>query len=573
MRMSALFGRTLRDAPADAEVAGHRLLVRGGFVRSLGSGIYSCLPLAVRSLRKIEAILREEMDRIGGQEIEAPVVQPADLWKRSGRWRAVGAELTRFTDRADRDLVLAMTAEEAVAEITRSEVRSHRDLPRLLYQIGRKWRDDPRPRAGLIRVREFTMKDSYSLDATEEGLDGQYEAHRGAYLRVFRRCGLPVLEVQAETGMMGGSDSAEFMYLSEIGEDTVAICSGCGYAANRQIAGFRKEPLPTEAPRRLEKVATPGASTIDGLARFLGVLPTRTAKAVFLVGARRGSNTEEFVIAIVRGDMELSLSKVAAALGVGELRPATDEEIRAAGAVPGYGSSVGLPDVLVVADDLIPLSTNLVVGANEPDAHLTGANYGRDFTAAVVADIAAARAGDPCPECGVALQMRRGVEVGNIFKLGTRYSESLGCFYHDPGGAEKPVVMGSYGIGVGRLLACIAEEHHDEHGLRWPVSVAPYQVCLVNLAADPHPADRLYARLQGTGLEVLYDDRAERAGVKFNDADLIGTPLRVTVGDRSLVRGEAEVKRRDRAEGISVALDATADHLTKELEALRGGPG
>jgi prolyl-tRNA synthetase len=563
--MSRLFGRTLREVPADSDTAGNALLVRAGFIRRHGAGIYSYLPLAVKSLSRIGRILREEMERIGGQELATPVVHPAELWEQSGRLGSVGPELTRFTDRADRELVLAMTAEEAVAALARSEVRSHRDLPRLLYQIQTKWRDDPRPRAGLIRVREFVMKDSYSLDADEAGLDRQYQAHREAYGRIFARCELPALEVAAEVGMMGGLASAEFMYRSPIGEDTVVRCEACGYAANRQVARFAKKDKNGEEAEPLRRVATPDATTIEELARFLSVPHTRTAKAVFLVA----EGTDQLILAVVRGDMELAPGKLAAAVGASTaLRPATDEEIRRCGVVPGYGSPVGARGARVVVDDLIPRSPNLVAGANEEGFHLTGCNYGRDYEADVVADIVLAREGDGCPECGAPLGSDRAVEVGNIFKLGTRYSEAMGCLFHDAAGGERPVVMGSYGIGLGRLLACIAEEHHDEAGLCWPPSVAPFDVHLVGLSRDPAQCDELYEALLASGLEVLYDDRPERAGVKFNDADLIGVPVRLTLGDRSLERGEVELKVRTRKERIGVVLDEAPARSRAELASL-----
>jgi prolyl-tRNA synthetase len=590
MRMSRLFGRTLREAPADSDTAGNTLLVRAGFIRRHGAGIYSYLPLAVRSLARIGRILREEMERIGGQELSTPVVHPAELWEQSGRLSHVGPELTRFLDRSGGELVLAMTAEEAVAALARTEVRSHRDLPRLVYQIQTKWRDDPRPRAGLIRVREFVMKDSYSLDVDEQGLDRQYQAHRAAYRRIFERCGLPAIEVAADVGMMGGLESAEFMYLSTIGEDTVVRCEKCGYAANRQIARLTKHADGREDPAPLQEVATPGATTIEELTRFLNIPPRRAAKAVFLVA----EGSEELILAVIRGDMELAPSKLAAALArppsailettepghsqpAGDvpagatLRPATEEEIRRCGVIPGYGSPVGARGARVVVDDLITRSPNLVAGANKEGSHLVGCNYGRDYNADVVADIVMAREGDGCPECGNSMRADRAVEVGNIFKLGTRYSRALGCTFHDAGGEELPVVMGSYGIGVGRLLACIAEEYHDQAGLCWPVSVAPYDVHLVGLCRDPGPCESLYEALLAEGFEVLYDDRPERAGVKFNDADLIGVPLRLTLGDRSLERGEVELKIRTRGEKVGLALDGAAAMVRAELARLVKG--
>ena len=424
MRMTRLFSQTLREAPGDAEVISHQLLVRAGFIRQLGAGIFSYLPLARRSLTKIENIMREEMDRIGGQEMTMPVVHPADLWQATGRWYQIGSEMGRFKDKTDHDMVLAMTHEEVVADLARSIVRSYRQLPALIYHIQTKWRDEPRPRAGLIRVREFTMLDSYSLDADSDGLARQYDAHYQAYFRIFDRCGLPVIAVKSDTGMMGGKLAHEYMYLTDIGEDTLILCDGmpgsaghgCGYTANRQVAAFRKEAPPAEAPLPIEKVATPHTTTIADLAVFLGVPEAKTAKAVFLMaelphpnlppsprgGSRQGE--AKFVFAVIRGDMEVNETKLANAVKAKALRPATEAEIRAVGATPGYASPVGLRNVLVVADDLIPQSPNLVAGANEDGYHLLNVNYGRDYTAAIICDIAAARDGDACAQCGSPLR-------------------------------------------------------------------------------------------------------------------------------------------------------------------------
>ncbi len=571
MRMSQLFGRTLRDPPADAAVESHGLLVRAGFVQPLAAGIFTSLPLAQRSLAKIADILRQEMDRIGGQEISMPVVQPAEIWRESGRFFEVGAELGRFADRSDREMVLAMTAEEVVGDLVRKEIRSYRQLPRLLYQIQMKWRDDPRPRAGMIRAREFTMLDSYSLDANSEGLDAQYRAHCQAYFRIFQRCDLPVVAVRSDVGIMGGDLAHEFIYLTPSGEDTVLVCGQCGYRANRQVARFAKPAPPVETPLSLEKVATPDATTIDALARFLGVPRSQTAKAVFLVATLSGEDeegAERLVFAVVRGDMELNEAKLAGALKARSLRPATQNEIREAGAVPGYASPVGLRDALVVVDDLVTASPNLVAGANEEGYHLLNANYGRDYTADWVGDIAAAQSGDPCPDCGSPLEAHRGVEVGNIFKLGTRYSEAMGSRFLDAHGRSRPVVMGSYGIGLQRLLASIAEEHHDDRGLAWPISVAPYQVHLVALRGGEEEAERLYRALQDARIDVLYDERQESPGVKFADADLIGVPLRLTLSQRSLAEGGAELKHRARDETRTLSLETAVPELASQISEL-----
>lgn len=574
MKMSQLFSHTLREAPAEAESAGHQLLLRAGFIRQLAAGIFSSLPLGIHSIRKIEQILREELNAIGGQEITMPVVHPAELWQESGRWYKIGSEMGRFRDKNERDMVLGMTHEEVITDLARKEIRSYRQLPQLLYQIQTKWRDDPRPRAGLIRAREFTMKDSYSLDADWDGLDIQYQRHYEAYFRIFHRCGLAdVFAVKSDVGMMGGKEAHEFMYPSPLGEDTLMVCDACGYSANRQVARFQKPSAAPAAPKPVEKVATPGAKTIQALADFLGIPESQTAKAVFMVAevASAEGKRDQFVFAVVRGDMEVNETKLAHAVGALEMRPAREEEIRAVGAAPGYASPVGLSNVLVVVDDLVTTSPNLAAGANEDGYHLVNTNYGRDYTAAIVADIVAAADGSACPECSQPLRSVRGVEVGNIFKLGTHFSESMGATFTDEDGRERPIVMGSYGIGLGRLLACVAEAHHDDNGLIWPAAVAPFHVHLVVLPGKGSEAElistgeRLYHTLTAAGIETLYDDRPESPGVKFNDADLIGLPVRVTVSGRAIQQGGVEVKRRDRPEKWIVPLEELVTRLRAEL--------
>lgn len=592
MRMSQLFSQTLREVPAEADVSSHQLLLRAGFITQLATGIFSYLPLARQSLKRIETIIRQEIDAIGGQELTMPVVQPGDLWKESGRWYKIDAEMGRFNDRTGREMALGMTHEEVVADLVRKEIRSYRQLPSLVYQIQTKWRDDPRPRAGLVRTREFTMKDSYSLDADWEGLDRQYKAHYQAYFNIFRKCGLDVIAVGADVGMMGGVLAHEFMYLSPIGEDTLLLCEACGFSANRQIAKFQKKALPKDTLQPVEKVATPDCKTIEALANFLGVKQEQTAKAVFMIASVKSTEKKEyqdkFIFAIVRGDMEVNETKLANAINARSLRPATEEEIRSVGAEPGYASPVGLQrhqnslPVVVVVDDLIPESTNLVSGANEAGSHLRNVNFGRDFTADVIEDICAARDGDACPNCGKELRAVRGVEVGNIFKLGTYYADSMGTKYLDQNGQEKPVIMGSYGIGLGRLLACIAEANHDAKGLCWPVSVAPFPVHIVLLAgrakggqlnqeqnASEQAAEDLYQQLTKAGIASLYDDRVESPGVKFNDADLIGLPLRITIGERSLTQGGVELKRRDGEEKEIAPLDRVVERVREVLAGMQ----
>ncbi len=573
MRMSKHFGLTLRQAPADSDVISHQLLLRAGYIRPLAAGVYSYLPLAYRTLKKIENIIRQEIDAIGGQEITLPIVHPGELWKETNRWYEIDASLTRFQDRAGRDMALGMTHEEVIADLVRKDIRSYRQLPQLLYQIQTKWRDEARPRAGLIRVREFTMKDSYSLDADEEGLDKQYRAHYQAYFNIYHRVSLPTIAVASDVGMMGGKLAHEFMYLTPIGEDTLLLCDACGYAANREVARFQKPPAPQEAQRPMEKVATPDANTIDALAAFLGIPKSKTAKAVFMMATRVEGDVErqQFVFAVVRGDMELNEAKLGNVVKAKTLRPATEEEIRARGAVAGYGSPVGVRDCLIVADEAVAASPNLVAGANEAGYHLLNVNLGRDYSADIVADIVSAADGAACPTCGAVLRAVRGVEVGNIFKLGTRYTEKLGATFLDKDGQARPVVMGSYGIGVGRLMACIVEHHHDAAGIIWPISVAPYQVHLVVLPGDgaEAAADQLYDELTRAGIEVLYDDRDERAGVKFNDADLIGIPLRLTVSKRSLEKQGVEYKRRSAKEGDLIPLHEVVGVVQAEIAALQ----
>ena len=570
MRRSMLFCETLRQNPADAEAAGHQLLLRGGFVQPLAAGIVSLLPLGERVRRKIEAILREEMDAAGGQEIAMPVVQPGDLWRESGRWQIIGPELARFRDRGDRDMVLAMTHEEVITDLLRRQIRSYRQLPVMLYQIQTKFRDEPRARGGLIRTREFTMKDGYSCHASVEDLDRYYPRMYQAYFNIFRRAGLAPIAVLSDPGMMGGTMAHEFMFVNPIGEDTLFLCDGCGYAANREVATFRKEEPPAEALLPLEEVATPGTATIAALADFLGVPASRTAKATFFV---ENGGDDKLIFAVVRGDMEVNEIKLSNAAGVTEVRPATVEELAGTGIVPGYASPIGMRGATVVVDDLAARAPNLVAGANREGYHLRHTNAGRDYTPDIVADIAAAYEGAACPDCGAAVRAVRGVEIGQIFKLGTRYSAALGATFLDEGGQLREIIMGCYGIGVGRLIACLAEEHRDERGLVWPATVAPFDAYLVGLdlddAAIRDAAEGLYRDLAAAGVDVLYDDRDERAGVKFNDADLIGLPLRLTLGRRALAQGAVEVRGRKTGETQLVPLTEAADYVRGEIERLK----
>lgn len=577
MRMSRLFFQTLREVPADADTVSHQLMLRAGLIHQIAAGIFDYLPLALRVKHKIEEILREEMDAIGGQEVTLPMVHPAELWQKSGRWRQIGSDMARFKDRAGRDMCLGMTHEEIMADLAHKFISSYRQLPAMLYQIQTKFRDEPRPRAGLIRVREFTMKDAYTFDRDAAGLDAYYPHFYQAYFNIFHRCDLDVVAVASDTGMMGGSMAHEFMALTPIGEDTLVICDQCGYSANRQVATFRKPAPPLDAPKALEEVATPNARTIADLTAFLGIPESETAKAVFLIADLEqpdGTVTEQFIFCVVRGDMELNETKLTNKLKARRLRPAVHEEITAVGAEAGYGSPIGIQRecVLLVVDDLAAASPNLVAGANKAGYHLRNTNHGRDYTADIVADIVAASDGHACPTCGSLLYTARGVEVGNIFKLGAKYSLAMDATYLDENGETRPIVMGSYGIGSGRLMAVLIEEHHDENGIKWPITVAPYQVLLVSLATEKTPevveaAEKIYHDLQRAGVEVLYDDRDERAGVKFNDADLLGIPIRLTLGAKGLKNGVVEMKLRRNGEQGEIALGALVADVAALVEA------
>ncbi len=542
MRMSRLFGKTLRQAPATAETPSHRLLSQAGLVQQLASGVYSYLPIGWRALRKVEQIIREESDAVGGHELRMPTLHPAELWEESGRREAMGEIMFGLRDRRQRELVLGPTHEEIIVGLYKSVVQSYRDLPVMPYQIQTKFRDEPRPRGGLIRLREFAMHDLYSFDADWEGLDVSYQKMWQCYKNIFDRCGVPTVTVEADSGAIGGKESQEFMCLTDAGEDEALICPGCGYAANAEKAGFQKRRLEPEELLPLEEVSTPGVTAIDDLARFLDVPPWKTLKSVFYMADGRP------VFVAIRGELAVNETKLRNALGASDLHLMDAVEAREAGLEAGFASPIGLKNAYVVADDSAPGSPNLVAGANKPDTHLRNVTYDRDWKADIVTDVALARGGEPCPNCGRELEIKRGIEVGHIFKLGTFYSEKLDATYLAADGSTKPAIMGTYGIGLERLLATIIEANHDEKGIIWPSSVAPYQVHLVALNIEQpevkETAERLYADLQAGGVEVLYDDREESPGVKFNDADLLGMPLRVTVSPRTREKGSVELKRR-----------------------------
>lgn len=572
MRVSALFGTTRRSAPTE-ELVSHQLLLRAGFVQQLATGLYSYLPMGWRTEQKIRRILREEMNALGGQELCMPMVHPADLWQRTGRWNTVDEVLLRFQDRRGRDMVLALSHEEVVADLTAANVSSYRDLPRIVYQIQTKFRDEARSRGGLVRTREFTMKDSYSLDRDQAGLERAYIAHFHAYFKIAARAGIPVVAVLSDVGMMGGHLAHEFIYLTDDGEDTLVFCDNCGYAANQEVAASALPEPETEAERELEEVETPGAATVAELAAFLKVDPSRIAKSVAFMAELERGQKPQLVLALVPGQSEVNLACLRNATGAVELRAATPDEVKRAGGVPGYMSPRGLPEgaAIVVADEAIARRRNLVTGANREGWHLRNFNLARDCRVDSLARLASATTGDPCSICGTPLRIRRGIEYGNIFQLGTDYSVSLGALYNDEEGQQLPVVMGSYGIGVGRMLACIAEEHHDDRGLALPIGVAPYEVALISVGHDQpvtQLAEATYRQLEDAGVEVLFDDRDASPGVKFADADLRGIPLRVTISPRSLKAEGAEFKRRI-GEPRTVSRGSILAEVLEELDALR----
>ena len=572
MKMSKLVGRRIKEVPRDAETASHIFLIRGGYARMVSAGIYTLLPIGHRVAAKIEAIVREEMDGVDGQEMKMPVAQPAELWQESGRYDAVGAELLRFTDRNDKAMVLAMTHEEATCHFARTEISSYKQLPSMIYQVQTKYRDEARPRAGLIRVREFTMKDGYSFHANQACLEAYYERVHNAYERIFARVGMSeVLDIESDTGMMGGSMSHEFMAIADCGEDTV-FTSPCGsYRANRDIASTNLQFLASEMGD-LEKVHTPGKTSIADVAEFLKLGPENTGKAVFY---RIQDGT--LIFAVIRGDIEVNEIKLKNHLRSPSLEFATDDEIQAIGAVPGYASLHGIntEKLRIIVDPSARHTNNLVVGANEQDYHFINYNFERDAADLLekleVVDIATAREGDPCPVTGEPLQMKRGIEVGNIFQLGTKYSEAMGCSFLNENGKRVPVIMGCYGIGIGRAMAAVIEQSHDKFGPIWPLSIAPYHVhiCALNPKKENVGAiaEEIYERLQAAGIEVLLDDRGEKAGWAFNDADLIGIPLRIIVSPKTVAEDLVEFKARDGSDKKLIPIADVVDFIATRVAA------
>ena len=564
MRWSKLFIPTLRDAPADAEAASHKLLVRGGFIRQLHAGHYSLLPLGLRVHDKVENIVRQGMEEIGAQEFLLPAMHPASIWQRSGRWDSVGPEMFRLQDRKEADLALGMTHEEVFSEIAR-EITSYRSLPQIWYQIQWKFRDEPRPKSGLLRVREFAMKDSYSFDLDDDGLDHAFEIHREAYIRTFQRLSLDAIAVQASSGMMGGTGSVEFMVPSPAGEDDIARCAGCGYAANVERATSTLAPVDDgDTSADLARFPTPGVRTIAALETVEGGAPAhRQIKTMVMV--LDGAMT----LALVRGDHQLNLQKLADGTRAVEIRPAEAAETKERlGAHPGSLGAVGVDDLRIVADHALRGRHNLATGANEDDWHYSGVDVDRDINVDEWLDLREVSAGEPCVNCGQPLEVVRCIETGHIFKLGRRYSEAMGAAVLDADGVERTITMGSYGIGIGRAMAAVAEVHHDDRGLVWPAAVAPYATVITVASmrddAAVAAAERLYGDLQGQGVEVLLDDRDARAGVKFADAELVGIPWRITAG-RAVADGEVELTERATGDTQRVGIDDAAAQVAARL--------
>ncbi len=570
MKVSKMFLTTLREVPAEAEIPSHILLLRAGFIKKLVSGIYGFLPLGSRTLQKIENIVREEMDAAGSQEILMSALQPAELWQESGRWGAYGPEMWRIKDRNQREFCLGPTHEEIFTDIVRQAVSSHRQLPLSLYQIQTKYRDEARPRFGLMRSREFIMKDAYSFDKDEAGLDTSYKTMYDAYTKVFERCGLKFRPVEADSGAIGGNNSHEFTALSEVGESEIVYCDACDFAATSERAEFKDELQAGVSDAELEKVYTPGTKTIEAVCEYLGADVKKSIKALLIQVAEEEGPGAKYVLALIRGDRQLNMTKLVNALNVPEyLVSMADEEkmSKVTGCVGGFTGPIGIHDCTIILDSELKGSKDMVCGANEKDHHFKGVSEGRDFKADKVVDLKLLQEGDPCPCCGKPVKVARGIEVGQVFKLGTKYSEPMHCYYRDENQVDRPVVMGCYGIGVTRTMAAVVEQHHDENGIIWPMSLAPYHVDIV-IAKSGDPvqsalAEEIEKKLEAAGVEVMVDDRDERPGVKFKDSELIGIPIRITVGKKA---GEGIVEYKLRRGGDMEEL--TADEAVSKAVAL-----
>lgn len=565
MRVSKMFAPTLREVPAEAEVISHQLMLRAGFLRKSAGGMYNYLPLAWRVLKKIENIVREEMDASGAQELLMPIVQPAEIWQESGRWGVYGEEMFRLKDRHNREFCLGPTHEEMVTSLIRGDVRSYRQLPLNVYQIQNKFRDERRPRFGLMRGREFIMKDAYSFDRDEAGLDASYKLMYDAYTRIFNRCGLTFRPVEADSGAIGGSGSHEFMVIADSGEAEIVYCNECNYAANVEKAELHVIEAPTEEAKAVEEVKTPDCKTIADVCAYLQLPVDKSVKAVAF------SSEKGLILCFVRGDHEVNEVKVINTVGVNEVEMAEESMLAEAGTVGGYMGPVGIdPEkTIVVVDSTVMKMHNICCGANKEGYHLLNVNPGRDFTPTYVADIRLIQEGDPCPHCGGKVSKARGIEVGQVFKLYTKYSEAMHATFLDENGKEKPMVMGCYGVGVSRTMAAAIEQNNDKDGMIWPAAIAPYEVLVVPVntkdEASTQKAEEIYAQLQKAGIETVIDDRNERPGVKFKDADLIGYPLRIVVGPKTLAEGKMEIKVRRTGEVQMLPLDGDYIVAVREM--------
>ena len=567
MRFSKLFGKTLKEIPSEADTLSHQLILRAGMIQQVAAGVYSYLPLGWRVLRKIEQIIREEMDKAGGQELMLPALQPFEIWEESGRYPSFGKTLFTVIDRKEHKLALGPTHEEVITMLVRRHVQSYRDLPLLLYQIQNKFRDEPRPRGGLLRAREFIMKDLYSFHTDEADLDRSYQQMIQAYKNVYSRCNLPAVVVEADSGAIGGKESHEFMLIAETGEDGIIYCSNCDYAANAEKARSIKPKPEAKNLQPVEEISTPNIKTIEEVANFVGVPTSHTLKAVFY------SADAEPVFVIIRGDLDVNETKLKNLLKCSELRLATETEVKTTGLVAGSASPIGITGIKIIADDSITLGANFVAGANKPDTHLKNVNYPRDFKVDLTADIAIARPGDNCPKCNGKLLASNGIEVGHVFKLGTFLSEKLGAFFLNRKGASQPIIMGCYGIGLGRLLAAAVEQNHDDKGIIWPAAIAPYHIYLCPLRLEDskvaETTEKLYQDLIRENLEVLFDDRDESPGIKFNDADLLGIPLRLTLSPRTLQSQSVEVKWRKEQQAQLLPIEGITTRVKELLETAR----
>lgn len=568
MRASNLYAPTLRNTPAEAEIVSHQLMYRAGMIRKVAGGMYTFLPLGWRVIRKIEQIIREEMDAAGGQEVMMPIMQPAELWEESGRWAAYGDEMMRIKDRHGRNFCLGPTHEEMITDLVRDEVRSYKQLPLLLYQIQDKFRDERRPRFGLMRSREFIMKDLYSFDKDIAGMNESYKKMYDAYTKIYTRMGLEFRPVEADNGAIGGGHSHEFTVLADAGESNIVYCSKCDYAASDEKAELKPIAMPSEAAEPLSKIATPDTNTIEAVVNLLKVPVEKTIKAVAYQ-----TDTDELVLVFVRGDHEVNEVKVINQLdGALELRMADEEAIKSVGGYPGFMSPIGIKEgTRILVDATVMNMSNAVAGANEEGYHYVNVNPKRDFTqeSIVITDLRMVKEGDSCPRCGAGLNMTRGIEAGQVFTLGTKYSKAMGATFLDENGKEQPLYMGCYGIGVGRTMAAAIEQNNDEQGIVWPRAIAPYEVVVVAVNAKKADqleyAEKVYAECQKAGLDTLLDDRKERAGVKFKDCDLIGYPVRVVIGPKAIEEGQIEIKVRKTGEVFTVAYD---EYLLKVQELL-----